>query len=275
MGIKVYKPYTPVRRTLTSLDYSELTKVRPYKPLTFRLKKNSGHNNQGVITSRFRGGGHRRLYRMIDFKRRKDGIPAKVATLEYDPNRTAFIALLNYADGEKRYIIAPKGLTVGQTIMNGPAADVRVGNCLPLSNIPVGQTIHNIEMKPGRGGQLVRSAGLGATLVAREGAYATVRLPSGEMRLIPTACRATIGEVGNSDHANVTIGKAGRSRWVGRRPHNRGVAMNPVDHPMGGGEGKTSGGRPSCSPWGKPAKGGKTRSKRNPSDKFIVKRRTK
>jgi len=276
MGIKKFRPYTKVRRTMTVVDFSaELTASKPCKALTVRLKNHAGHNNHGRITSRFRGGGHLKFYRIIDFRRDKDGVPGKVATIEYDPNRSANIALINYVDGEKRYIIAPKGLTVGQTVSSGPQADVRLGNCLPLSAIPVGTIVHNVELYPGRGGQMARSAGLGVTLLAREGEHATLRLPSGEMRLVRSNCRATIGEVGNGDHANVVIGKAGRSRWMGKRPHNRGTSMNPVDHPHGGGQGKTSGGRHSCSPWGTLAKGGKTRDPRKTTSRFILKRRTK
>lgn len=275
MPVKKFRPYTKARRTMTVLDFSEITTDKPCKALITRKKENAGHNNHGRITSRFREAGHKKFYRIIDFRRDKDGIPGKVATIEYDPNRTANIALINYADGEKRYIIAPKGLHVGQSIMSGPTADVRLGNTLPLSAIPVGTVVHNVELYPGRGGQLARSAGLGVTLLAREGDYATLRLPSGEMRLVRVTCRATIGEVGNADHANVVIGKAGRSRWLGKRPHNRGTSMNPIDHPHGGGQGKTAGGRHSCSPWGKLSKGGKTRDPRKPTTRFIIKRRTK
>lgn len=275
MGIQKYRPYTKSRRQMTTLDFAEITASKPCKALTKRIKNSAGHNAHGRITSRFRGGGHRKFLRAIDFKRDKDGIPGKVATIEYDPNRTANIALINYVDGEKRYIIAPKGLAVGQIIMSGPDADVRMGNALPLKNIPVGTIIHNVELHPGRGGQMARSAGLGITLLAREGEHATLRLPSGEMRQVRVTCRATIGEVGNADHANVVIGKAGRMRWMGKRPHNRGTSMNPIDHPMGGGQGKTAGGRHSCSPWGKLSKGGKTRKPRNPSNRYIIKRRTK
>lgn len=275
MPIKKYRPYTPARRTLTSLDYSGLTKKRPEKSLTERLPYHAGHNNNGRITSRFRGGRNKRLYRRIDFKRTKDGMPARVAALEYDPNRSAHIALLHYADGEKRYIVAPKGLKVGTTIYNGADAEIRLGNCLPLSKIPVGTTVHCVELQPGRGAQIARSAGNAVMVVAREGRHATLRLPSGEMRLVLSTCRATIGEVGNGDHELVAIGKAGRSRWLGRRPHNRGVTMNPVDHPMGGGEGRSSGGRHPCTPWGKKTKGLVTRKRNKPSNKMIVKRRTK
>lgn len=275
MGIKKFKPYTPVRRTMTVNAFEEVTAKAPEKSLTEKLTKKGGRNNTGRTTSRFRGGGHKRRYRVIDFKRKKDGIPAKVATIEYDPNRSAFIALLNYADGEKRYIVAPRNLKVGQTVMNGEEAEPRIGNCLPLARIPVGTVIHAIELQPGRGAQLARSAGTSAMLVAREGDKATLRLPSGEMRLVPAKCRATIGETSNTDHTLISIGKAGRSRWLGRRPHNRGVTMNPVDHPMGGGEGRTSGGRHPCSPWGQPAKGKKTRKANKQSTKDIIKRRGK
>ncbi|MCC5877916.1 MAG: 50S ribosomal protein L2 [Candidatus Sumerlaeia bacterium] len=275
MPIKKYRPYTPTRRTLTTLDFSELDKKRPEKSLTERVSYKAGHNNNGRITSRFRGGRHKRLYRRIDFKRLKDVMPAKVAAIEYDPNRTANIALLHYTDGEKRYIIAPRGLKKGTWVTSGPDADIRVGNCLPLSKIPVGTTVHCVELQPGRGAQIARSAGNSVMLVAREGRHATLRLPSGEMRLVLSTCRATIGEVGNTDHELVTIGKAGRSRWLGRRPHNRGVSMNPVDHPMGGGEGKTSGGRHPCSPWGQKSKGLVTRKRNKASNRMIIKRRNK
>ena len=274
MGIKTYKPYTPSRRQMTGSDFSEITKTTPEKSLTVSLKKNAGRNNQGKITVRHRGGGNRRKYRIIDFKRYKDGIPATVASIEYDPNRTANIALVNYADGEKAYIIAPEGLKVGQKIMNGPDAEVRLGNCLPLEKIPVGTVIHNIELHPGKGGQMVRSAGNGAQLMAKEGKYATLRLPSGEMRMVPVDCRATVGTVGNGDHNLINIGKAGRKRNMGIRPTVRGSVMNPNDHPHGGGEGKTGIGRPGPStPWGKPALGLKTRKKNKQSNKLIVRRR--
>ena len=243
MGIKKFGPYTPSRRNMTGLDYAEITKSTPEKSLCVSLKKNSGRNNQGKITVRHRGGGSRRLYRIIDFKRRKDGIPAKVVAIEYDPNRTANIALLHYADGEKAYILAPVGLTVGTTLMNGSEAEVKVGNCLPLSAIPVGSNIHNIELYPGKGGQLVRAAGNAAQLMAKEGKYATLRMPSGEMRMVPVECRATIGQVGNIEHELVNVGKAGRTRNKGFRPTVRGSVMNPNDHPHGGGEGKTGIGR--------------------------------
>ena len=274
MGIKKFGPYTPSRRNMTGLDYAEITKSTPEKSLCVSLKKNSGRNNQGKITVRHRGGGSRRLYRIIDFKRRKDGIPAKVVAIEYDPNRTANIALLHYADGEKAYILAPVGLTVGTTLMNGAEAEVKVGNCLPLSAIPVGSNIHNIELYPGKGGQLVRAAGNAAQLMAKEGKYATLRMPSGEMRMVPVECRATIGQVGNIEHELVNVGKAGRTRNKGFRPTVRGSVMNPNDHPHGGGEGKTGIGRPGPStPWGKPALGLKTRNKKKQSNKLIIRRR--
>jgi len=259
---------------MTGLDFTEVTKSTPEKSLTTSLKKTAGRNNQGKITVRHRGGGVRRKYRIIDFKRRKDGIPATVTAIEYDPNRTANIALLTYADGEKAYIIAPNKLAVGATVMNGPDAEIKVGNCLPMANIPVGTEIHNIEMYPGKGGQLVRSAGNSAQLMAKEGKYATLRLPSGEMRMVPAVCRATIGQVGNIEHDLVNIGKAGRKRHMGFRPTVRGSVMNPNDHPHGGGEGKTGIGRPGpCTPWGKPALGLKTRKKHKQSNKMIIRRR--
>ena len=274
MAVKKYSPTSPARRFMTVLDYSELSKVEPEKSLLEPIKKNGGRNSYGRITVRHQGGGNRQKYRVIDFKRDKDGIPAKVATIEYDPNRTANIALLNYADGEKRYILAPVGLSVGDAIESGEKADIRPGNALPLANIPVGSFIHNIELKPGKGGQLVRAAGNAAQLMAKEGEYAQVRLPSGEVRMIRMNCKATIGQIGNLEHENVKIGKAGRKRWMGVRPTVRGVVMNPCDHPHGGGEGKSPIGRPSpVTPWGKPTLGLKTRKKKNKSDKFIVKRR--
>ena len=274
MGIKTFNPYTPSRRAMTMLDNVEITKATPEKSLTKSLKKTAGRNNQGKITVRHQGGGNRRKYRIIDFKRRKDGIPATVIGVEYDPNRTANIALICYADGEKAYILAPDGLTDGMKIMNGPEAEVRVGNCLPLANIPVGTMVHNIELYPGKGGQLVRSAGNAAQLMAKEGKYATLRLPSGEMRMVPIICRATVGTVGNIDHSLVKIGKAGRKRNMGIRPTVRGSVMNPNDHPHGGGEGRAPIGRPGpCTPWGKPALGLKTRKKKNKSNKMIVRRR--
>ena len=274
MGIKTYNPYTPSRRHMTGSDFSENTKSTPEKSLVTSLNKNAGRNNQGKITVRHRGGGSRRKYRIIDFKRKKDDIQATVIGIEYDPNRTANIALICYADGEKAYILAPEGLKVGAKIMNGENAEVRVGNCLPLSAIPVGTMVHNIELYPGKGGQLVRSAGNGAQLMAKEGKYATLRLPSGEMRMVPIICRASIGVVGNGDHNLINIGKAGRKRHMGIRPTVRGSVMNPNDHPHGGGEGKTSIGRPGpCTPWGKPALGLKTRKKNKQSNKYIVRRR--
>lgn len=272
MGIKRYKPTSPGRREMTVSTFEEITKFTPEKSLTEPLKKHAGRNNHGHITVRHRGGGHKRRYRLIDFKRKKYDIPARVAGIEYDPNRSANIALLFYVDGEKRYILAPLGLKVGDMVMAGPNADIRVGNALPLANIPIGSQIHNVELTPGRGGQLVRSAGNTAQLMAREGEYATVRLPSGEMRMIHIKCMATIGQVGNIDHQNIVIGKAGRNRWLGRRPVVRGSAMNPVDHPHGGGEGKAPTGMNPKTKWGKPAMGKKTRF--NPrTDKFIVRSR--
>ena len=274
MGIKTYNPYTPSRRNMTGSDFSEITKTTPEKSLVVSLKKNAGRNNQGKITVRHQGGGNRRKYRLVDFKRNKDGIPATVIGIEYDPNRTANIALICYADGEKSYILAPAGLTDGMKVMNGPEAEVRIGNCLPLAQIPVGTQIHNIELFPGKGGQLVRSAGLSAQLMAKEGKYATLRLPSGEMRMVPIECRATVGIIGNGDHNLVNIGKAGRKRHMGIRPTVRGSVMNPNDHPHGGGEGKAPVGRPGpTTPWGKPALGLKTRNNKKPSSKLIVRRR--
>jgi large subunit ribosomal protein L2 len=274
MGIKKYNPYTPSRRNMTGSDFSEITKKTPEKSLLAKKKKNSGRNNQGKITVRHHGGGNRQKYRIIDFKRRKDGIPATVIGIEYDPNRTANIALICYADGEKAYILAPAGLTDGMKVMNGPEAEIRVGNCLPLANIPVGTQVHNIELLPGKGGQLVRSAGISAQLMAKEGKYATLRLPSGEMRMVPIECRATVGVVGNGDHNLINIGKAGRKRHMGIRPTVRGSVMNPNDHPHGGGEGRAPVGRPGpCTPWGKPALGLKTRKKKKQSNKLIVRRR--
>ncbi|MCI8408482.1 MAG: 50S ribosomal protein L2 [Lachnospiraceae bacterium] len=274
MGIKKFNPYTPSRRHMTSSDYSEITTNKPEKSLTTSLKKNAGRNNQGKITVRHHGGGSRRKYRIIDFKRKKDGIPATVKSIEYDPNRTANIALICYADGEKAYILAPAGLQVGQTVMNGSTAEINVGNCLALEDIPVGTEVHNIELYPGRGGQLVRSAGNSAQLMAKEGKYATLRLPSGEMRMVPIICRATIGQIGNADHGLINIGKAGRKRHMGIRPTVRGSVMNPNDHPHGGGEGKTGIGRPGpVTPWGKPALGLKTRKKNKQSNKLIIRRR--
>ena len=274
MGIKTYNPYTPSRRNMTGLDFDVITKDTPEKSLTVSLKKNAGRNNQGKITVRHHGGGARRKYRIIDFKRRKDDIPATVVSIEYDPNRTANIALISYADGEKAYILAPVGLQVGDKLMNGANAEIKVGNCLPLESIPVGTEVHNVELYPGKGGQLVRSAGNTAQLMAKEGKYATLRLPSGEMRMVPIVCRATIGQVGNIEHGLVKVGKAGRKRHMGIRPTVRGSVMNPNDHPHGGGEGRTSIGRPGpCTPWGKPALGLKTRKKNKQSNKMIVRTR--
>jgi large subunit ribosomal protein L2 len=274
MGIKTFRPTTPSLRWTTVSDFAEITSTVPEKSLLRPLKKQGGRNNQGVVTCRHQGGGHKRQYRLIDFKRDKAGIPARVASIEYDPNRSARIALLHYADGEKRYVVAPLALKVDDIIKTTDQLEMQPGNCLPLGIIPLGTQIHNIEIKPGKGGQLVRSAGVLAEIVAKEGDYIHVKLPSGEVRLIKQNCHATIGQVSNIDNINISIGKAGRNRWLGIRPSVRGVAMNPVDHPMGGGEGKASGGRPSCSPWGKYTKGLKTR-KRKLSDKLIVKRRVK
>ena len=274
MGIKTYNPYTPARRQMTGSDFSEITKTTPEKSLLDSKKRKAGRNSQGKITVRHRGGGAKKQYRIIDFKRKKDGIPATVIGIEYDPNRSANIALICYADGEKAYILAPEGLKVGQKVMNGPEAEVRVGNCLPLSEIPVGTQVHNIELYPGKGGQMVRSAGNSAQLMAKEGKYATLRLPSGEMRMVPIICRASIGVVGNGEHNLINIGKAGRKRHMGIRPTVRGSVMNPNDHPHGGGEGKTGIGRPGPStPWGKPALGLKTRKAKKASNKLIVRRR--
>lgn len=274
MAIRVYKPTSPARRFMSVLTYEEITTNKPEKSLLECKKKNAGRNKQGKITVRHQGGGNKVKYRIIDFKRNKLDIPAKVATIEYDPNRSAFIALLNYADGEKRYILAPLGLNVGDTVISSANADIKPGNALPISAIPVGTLIHNLEIKPGRGGQMVRSAGMSAQLMAKEGQYAQVRLPSGEVRKVPMNAMATIGTVGNTDHENVRIGKAGRKRHMGVRPTVRGVVMNPCDHPHGGGEGKSPVGRPGpVTPWGKPALGYKTRDKHHRSDKYIVKRR--
>ncbi len=275
MGIKYYKPTSPGRRFQSTLDYREITADRPYRPLVERLPGTGGRNSQGRITSWHRGGGHKKMYRVIDFKRQKDGIPARVASIEYDPNRTSYIALLHYADGEKTYILAPDSLKVGDTVSSGQGSDIKPGCTLKLKDIPLGTLIHNIELKPQEGGRMVRSAGSFAQLVAKEGGYAQVRLPSGEVRMVMTECRATIGQVSNKEYENITYGKAGRSRWIGRRPHVRGVAMNPIDHPHGGGEGKTSGGRHPVTPWGKPTKGYKTRNRKKTSTKYIVKRRGK
>jgi large subunit ribosomal protein L2 len=274
MPIRSYKPTSPGRRFQTVQTYDEITATEPYKPLVEPLRKSGGRNSTGEVTSWWRGGGHKRAYRVIDFKRDKRDIPAKVSTIEYDPNRSARIALVTYADGEKRYILHPVGLKVGHTIVAGEAADILPGNALPLKNIPLGTMVHNVELKPGRGGQMARSAGASVQVVAKDGDYATVKMPSSEIRQINRECYATIGQVGNVDHENVSIGKAGRSRWMGKRPHVRGVAMNPVDHPLGGGEGKTSGGRHPVTPWGVPTKGYKTRNNKT-TDRFIVTRRQK
>jgi len=273
MAIRSYKPTSPGRRFVTSLDFEELTPTRPEKKLTTGTKRSSGRNAEGHITSRHRGRGHKRLYRAIDFKREKHGVPATVATLEYDPNRSANIALLHYVDGEKRYILAPSGLKVADVVVAGPRVDVRPGNAMPIGNIPLGTLVHNIELKPGKGGQMVRSAGTAAQIMAKEGTYTTLRMPSGEMRMVLSSCMATIGQVGNVDHSNLSLGKAGRARWLGVRPQTRGTAMNPVDHPHGGGEGRNKGRHP-VSPWGWPTKGAKTRGKRT-SDRLIVARRKK
>ena len=276
MAIRVYKPTSPARRFMSVLTFEEITKKTPEKSLTTDLRHRAGRNNQGKITVRHHGGGARRKYRIIDFKRQKDGIPATVKAIEYDPNRTCFIALLFYADGEKRYILAPLGLKVGDTVMSGPTADIQPGNCLPIANIPLGTLIHNVEIKPGKGGQMVRSAGVAAQVMAKEGAFAQVRLPSGEVRKVPMTARATVGQVGNTDHSNVRIGKAGRKRHMGIRPTVRGVVMNPVDHPHGGGEGRSPVGMPApMSPWGKKTQGVKTRKHRKYSDKMIVSRPSK
>lgn len=273
MPVKTFKPTTPGLRQMTVASFDEITRSTPEKSLLAPARKSGGRNNLGRITSRWIGGGHKKRYRIIDFKRDKDSIPAKVVSIEYDPNRSARIALLQYVDGEKRYIIAPVGLKVGAAVQSGEGVEIQPGNSMKLRFIPVGSIIHNIELRPGKGAQMVRSAGNSAQLLAREGEYATIRLQSGEVRLVHRECRATIGQIGNLEHENISIGKAGRSRWMGKRPEVRGVAMNPVDHPHGGGEGKTSGGRHPVSPWGWLTKGYKTRKKKNPSSKFIVKRR--
>ena len=274
MAIREFNPTSPGRRGMSALTGEELDKKRPEKSLTKSHARSGGRNNHGRITIRFRGGGHKRLYRQIDFKRNKHGIPAKVASIEYDPNRSARIALLHYADGEKRYILAPNGLAVGDTLQSGAQADVRVGNALPLASMPLGAVIHNIELRPGKGGQLIRSAGSSAQVMGREGVYVQIRLVSGEMRRVLGTCMATVGQVGNVDHGNISVGKAGRSRWMGRRPHVRGVVMNPVDHPHGGGEGKAGQGNPHpVSPWGLPTKGYKTRKQKKPSSQFIIAKR--
>ena len=272
MGIKRVQPTSPGRRFQTFSDFNEITKKSPEKSLLKIIKRSGGRNNRGRVTVRWRGGGHKRYYRIIDFKRDKDGIPAKVAAIEYDPNRSARIALLHYADGEKRYILAPAKIGVGDVILSGPEADIQPGNALPLANIPLGTQIHNIELKLGKGGQIVRSAGTYAQLMAKEDPYALIKLPSGEVRMVLLRCKATIGQIGNVEHENLDMGKAGRKRWLGRRPKVRGVAMNPVDHPMGGGEGRSSGGRHPCSPWGQPTKGYRTRKNKS-TDRYIVKRR--
>jgi large subunit ribosomal protein L2 len=274
MPIKAYKPTSPGRRFQTVQTFDDITTNEPHKPLVENLHRSGGRNNHGELTSWWRGGGHKRLYRIIDFKRDKKDIPGKVSTIEYDPNRSARIALVTYSDGEKRYILQPVGLKVGDAVIAGDNVDILPGNALPLKNIPLGTMLHNVELKPGKGGQIARSAGSSVQLVAKEGDYASVKMPSGEIRHIAMVCYATVGQVGNIDHENVSIGKAGRSRWLGRRPHNRGVVMNPVDHPHGGGEGKTSGGRHPVSPWGLPTKGYKTRNRKS-TDKFIVQRRPK
>jgi len=273
MGIKKYKPTTPSRRFMSAVDFTGLTDKKPEKALLEPNPRKAGRNSHGRITMRRRGGGHKRMYRTIDFRRDKDGVPGKVGSIEYDPNRSAWIALIAYADGEKRYIIAPNGLRVGMTVTSGSNVDFEVGNCLPLKQIPLGTVVHNVEMTPGKGGQLARSAGIGCQLIAKEEDYAALRLPSGEMRRVPVLCRATIGAVGNEDHTNVSLGKAGRTRWLGRRPKVRGVAMNPVDHPHGGGEGRSSGGRHPSTPWGVSTKGHKTRKKNHRTDRHIIRRR--
>jgi large subunit ribosomal protein L2 len=274
MAIKSYRPYTPTRRFTTVVSREDITKEKPEKSLVAGKKRTGGRNNRGEITSWWRGGGHKKAYRTVDFKRDKTGVPAKVAAIEYDPNRSARLALLHYVDGEKRYILHPVGLEVGRTVVSGPDADILVGNALPLRNIPAGTVVHNIELKPGKGGQMARSAGSSAQLVSKEGDYALLKLPSGETRRVDFECMATIGQVGNLDHENVSLGKAGRKRWMGKRPHNRGVSMNPVDHPHGGGEGKTSGGRNPVTPWGQPTRGYKTRNNKR-TDRWIVSRRGK
>lgn len=273
MPLKRFKPYTPSRRTMTVADFSELTEKKPEKKLLRPKKRISGRNNYGRITMRRRGGGAKRRYRIVDFRREKDGIPGKIVALEYDPNRTANLALVVYADGEKRYIIAPSNLKVGQTVLSGKSAEFEIGNTMQLGSMPLGSVVYNVELTPGKGGQIARAAGNKCQLLAKEGKFVVLRLPSGEMRRILSECKATFGTVGNEEHANVTLGKAGRSRWLGRRPKVRGVVMNPVDHPMGGGEGRSSGGGHPVSPWGKPTKGYKTRKKSKVSNKFIIRRR--
>jgi large subunit ribosomal protein L2 len=273
MAVRKYKPTTPGRRGASVSSFDEITRGTPEKALLEKGRKKAGRNNKGRITTRHQGGGNKRRYRVVDFKRNKDGVPAKVAHIEYDPNRTARIALLHYADGEKRYILAPEGLSVGDRLLSGEHADIRAGNALPLRNIPVGTTVHAVELKPGAGAKMARSAGASVQVMAKEGRYATLRLPSGEMRMVEATCKATVGEVGNAEHELIQLGKAGRNRWKGKRPSVRGVAMNPVDHPLGGGEGKSSGGRHPTSPWGK--KEGRTRKKNKASNRFIVRRRGK
>jgi large subunit ribosomal protein L2 len=275
MAIRQRKPTTPSQRFTALDDFSAITKTTPEKALLQPLPKTGGRNNLGRITSRRRGGRHKRMYRIIDFARNKDNVPGRVAAIEYDPNRSAYIALVHYTDGEKRYILAPRDIPVGEVVMSGERVEPKVGNCMPLANIPASMPVHNVELQPGRGGQLVRSAGMQATITAKEGAYAHLTLPSGEVRKVNLKCRATIGQVSNIEHSAVSIGKAGRHRWMGKRPRVRGVAMNPVAHPMGGGEGRTSGGRHPCSPWGKPSKGGKTRQRRKPTNRMIIRRRAK
>jgi large subunit ribosomal protein L2 len=274
MPVKKFRPVTPTQRFKTVSDFKEITRDKPEKSLVEPLHRSGGRNNAGRVTSRHRGGGHKRAYRRIDFKRNKDGVQAKVVAIEYDPNRSARIALLHYVDGEKRYVIAPVGLEVGRIVLSGPEAEFEPGNCLPISKIPVGTVVHAVELVAGKGAQLARSAGTSVQLMAKEGNYAQLRLPSGEMRKVRVECKATIGQVGNLEHENIQLGKAGRTRWLGRRPRVRGVAMNPIDHPMGGGEGKSAGGRHPCSPWGLPTKGYRTRKKK-PSDRLIVRRRHK
>ena len=274
MAIKTYQPYTASRRTMTVESRAGISDKKPEKLLTSGKQKTGGRNSSGHVTSRFIGGGHKKKYRIIDFKRDKTGIVARVAAIEYDPNRSARIALLNYADGEKRYILAPVGLEVGRKVVSGPEADILVGNALPLKNIPAGTFVHNVEIKPGKGGQMVRAAGSQAQLVSKEGGYALLKMPSGEVRRVMVECMATVGQVGNLDHENISLGKAGRTRWLGKRPHNRGVTMNPVDHPHGGGEGKTSGGRHPVTPWGQPTRGYKTRNNKR-TEKWIVTHRSK
>jgi large subunit ribosomal protein L2 len=275
MGIRAYGPVTPGRRQGTVSDFAEITdrKRKPEKSLLVPKKNSGGRNFQGIICSRFRGGGHKRMYRIIDFKRTKDNVAANVVAIEYDPNRSSRIALLEYADGVKSYILAPEGLKAGDKVMSGEEAEPRVGNCMPLRRVPLGMMVHNVELQPGHGGQLCRSAGTSATLTAREGRWAQITLPSGEVRRLSSECRATLGTVGNADHMNISLGKAGRKRWMGKKPHNRGTSMNPVNHPMGGGEGRTAGGRHPCSPTGVLSKGGKTRKKRKPSNSAIIRRR--